>query len=102
MKWILARLAILLLLASCTSGVKFGSPHPYVVFHTGDNIEITENFAAGVQKGFNEAEAMELLTRECGGTFRVMNRTKTADMYLSMPFALIKNERAGRRREAWP
>jgi len=35
---------------------------PSVVYHTGDNIEITESFAAGVQEGFNEAEAMELLT----------------------------------------
>ena len=79
MRLILAWLAILLLLSGCTSGVEFGRPHPYVVFHTGDNIEITENFAAGVQEGFNETEAMEFLTRECGGTFRIKNRTKTAD-----------------------
>jgi len=77
MQLILTWLAILLLLAGCTS-VEFGRPYPYIVFHTGDNIEITQSFATGVG-GFNEAEGMALLTRECGGAFRIERRTKTAD-----------------------
>ena len=52
------------------------SGQPYVVYHTGDNIEVTQYFAGG-KNGFNEANAMDLLTKECGGAYRIVKRTNT-------------------------
>ena len=79
--WLAAIFSVLL--AGCTGGggdlaQVSVSGQPYVVYHTGDRIEITQSFI-GRQRGFDEANAMELLTKECGGAFRIVARTKTDD-----------------------
>ena len=51
---------------------------PSVVYHTDDNIEITQYFG-GMYQDFNEADATELLKKECGGSYRIVKRTKTTD-----------------------
>ena len=66
------------LLASCAGNGDLVSPQPYVVYHTDDNIEITQYFT-GAQQRFDEAKAAELLTNECGGAYRIVKRTKTED-----------------------
>jgi hypothetical protein len=66
------------LLASCAGNGDLASPQPYVVYHTDDNIEITQYFT-GAQQRFDEAKAAELLTNECGGAYRIVKRTKTED-----------------------
>lgn len=67
-----------ILLASCAGNGDLVSPQPYVVYHTGDNIEITQYFT-GARQRFDEAKAVELLTNECGGAYRIVKRTKTED-----------------------
>ena len=74
--WLAAVFSVLL--ASCAGNGALVSPQPYVVYHTGDNIEITQNFI-GAQERFDEAKAVELLTNECRGAYRIVSRTKTAD-----------------------
>jgi hypothetical protein len=75
--WLAAVFSVLL--TGCTGGgADLVSPQPYVVYHTGDNIEITQYFT-GVRQRFDEAKATELLTQECGGAFRIVKRTKTED-----------------------
>jgi hypothetical protein len=49
---------------------------PTVVYHSGDNIEISY-YVGGIQQSFNEKNAIELLKKECGGAFRITNRTST-------------------------
>ena len=71
------------LLTGCTGGggdrAEFLlSGQPYVVYHTGDDIEVTQYFAGG-KNGFNEVSAMDLLTKECGGAYRIVKRTETID-----------------------
>jgi hypothetical protein len=66
------------LLTGCTGYGDLVRPQPYVVYHTGENIEITQYFT-GVQQRFDEAKAMELLTNECRGAYRIVKRTKTTD-----------------------
>ena len=74
--WLAAVFSVLL--ASCAGNGDLVSPQPYVVYHTGDNIEITQSFTGGRQR-FDEAKAAELLTNECGGAYRIVKRTKTED-----------------------
>jgi hypothetical protein len=69
------------LLSSCAGNGDLVSPQPYVVYHTDDNIEVTQYFAGG-KNGFNEASAMDLLTKECGGAYRIVKRTKTEDDHI--------------------
>ena len=85
MRPIIGRLAAVysVLLTGCTGGGGDSaqsslSGQPYVVYHTGDNIEVTQYFAGG-KNGFNETSAMDLLTKECGGAYRIVKRTKTED-----------------------
>lgn len=54
-----------------------------VVYHTGDNIEITY-YAGGIQHAINEQSAIELLKRECGGAFKISNRSNSpgGDQYI--------------------
>ena len=66
------------LLASCAGNGDLVSPHLYVVYHTDDNIEITQSFI-GAQQRFDEAKAAELLTNERRGAYRIVKRTKTED-----------------------
>jgi len=68
----------LVLLTGCAGYSGVVSPQPYVVYHTGDNVEITQYFT-GLQQRFDEAAAMELLTSVCGGTYRIVSRTRTVD-----------------------
>ena len=43
---------------------------PTVVYHTGDNLEVSY-YNGGIQQSFNERDAMDLLKKECGGAFRI-------------------------------
>ena len=47
---------------------------PSVVYHNGNNLEV-QYLNGGIQQSFNEANAMELLRKECNGAFRIVNRT---------------------------
>jgi hypothetical protein len=77
--WLAAVFSVLL--ASCAGNGDLVSPGPYVVYHTDDNIEITQYFT-GAQQRFDEAKAVELLTNECGGAYRIVKRTKTEDGHI--------------------
>lgn len=54
-----------------------------VVYHTGDNIEVTY-YVGGIQHAINEQNAIELLKKECGGAFKITNRTNSpaGDQYI--------------------
>ncbi len=54
-----------------------------VVYHTGENIEITY-YVGGINHAINEQNAIELLKNECGGAFRITNRTNSpaGDQYI--------------------
>jgi hypothetical protein len=56
---------------------------PAVVYHTGDNLEVSY-YNSGIQQSFNEAHAIELLKKECGGAFRITNRSNapSGDSYI--------------------
>jgi hypothetical protein len=56
---------------------------PAVVYHTGDNLEVSY-YNGGIQQSFNERNAMELLKKECGGSFRIANRSNapSGDSYV--------------------
>jgi hypothetical protein len=56
---------------------------PAVVYHTGDNLEVSY-YNGGVQQSFNEKNAMELLKKECGGAFRITGRSNapSGDSYV--------------------
>lgn len=54
-----------------------------VVYHTGDNIEVTY-YVGGINHAINEQNAIELLKKECGGAFRITGRTNSpgGDQYI--------------------
>jgi hypothetical protein len=56
---------------------------PAVVYHTGDNLEVSY-YNGGIQQSFNERTAMDLLKKECGGAFRITNRSNapSGDSYV--------------------
>jgi hypothetical protein len=56
---------------------------PAVVYHTGDNLEVSY-YNSGIQQSFNEGHAIELLKKECGGAFRIANRSNapSGDTYI--------------------
>lgn len=56
---------------------------PAVVYHTGDNLEVSY-LNGGIQQSFNERNAMELLKKECGGAFRIASRSNapSGDSYV--------------------
>jgi len=47
---------------------------PSVVYHTGDNLEISY-YVGGIQHYVNEQNAIALVKKECGGAFRITNRS---------------------------
>ncbi|CCD98997.1 hypothetical protein [Bradyrhizobium sp. STM 3809] len=47
---------------------------PSVVYHTGDNVEVSY-YNGGLQQSYNERNAMDLLKKECGGAFRIVGRS---------------------------
>jgi hypothetical protein len=49
---------------------------PIVVYHTGDDLEISY-YIGGIQQSLNERNAIDLMKKECGGAFRIANRTST-------------------------
>jgi hypothetical protein len=78
----LATFYVFLAGCSATGGINPESSQfaqPSVVYRTGDKIEITQYFGPDRREGFDEKKAMELLGKECGGAFHVVNRTNTAD-----------------------
>jgi hypothetical protein len=56
---------------------------PKVIYHTGDNLEVSY-YNGGIQQSFNETHAMDLLKKECGGAFRITNRSNapSGDSYV--------------------
>jgi Tfp pilus assembly protein PilX len=56
---------------------------PAVVYHTGDNLEVSY-YNGGIQQSSNERTAMELLKKECGGAFRITGRSNapSGDSYV--------------------
>jgi hypothetical protein len=56
---------------------------PAIIYHTGDNLEVSY-YNGGIQQSSNERNAMELLKRECGGAFRITNRSNapSGDSYV--------------------
>jgi hypothetical protein len=56
---------------------------PTVMYHTGENLEVSY-YNGGIQQSFNEKNAMDLLKKECGGAFRITNRSNapTGDSYV--------------------
>jgi hypothetical protein len=56
---------------------------PTVVYHTGDNLEVSY-YNEGVQQPFNERNAIELLKKECRGAFRIAGRSNgpNGDSYI--------------------
>ncbi|WP_035648443.1 hypothetical protein [Bradyrhizobium sp. ORS 285] len=56
---------------------------PAVVYHTGDNLEVSY-YNGGLQQSYNERNAMELLKKECGGAFRIVGRSNapSGDAYV--------------------
>jgi hypothetical protein len=56
---------------------------PSVVYHTGDNLEVSY-YNGGIQQSFNERNAVEILKKECGGAFRIAGRSNapSGDSYI--------------------
>lgn len=54
-----------------------------VVYHTGDNLEVSYD-NGGIQQSFNERNAMDLLKKECGGAFKITGRSNapSGDSYV--------------------
>ena len=84
-----------ILLASCAGNGDLVSPQPYVVYHTDDNIEITQYFT-GAQQRFDEAKAAELLTNSAGALIASSSAPKPKmAIHLLMPFVFIRTGARG-------
>lgn len=86
LRFLLLLLAVATLAGCSTGGSVLQSSvfaRPAVVYRTGDNLEISY-FNAGIQQSFNEAAAIDLLKKECGGAFRITGRTASpsGDAYI--------------------